>query len=164
MKFLVQVWNALDFTSSTSNAFFAFFCTALGYWMSVWWNRRQVERDRAEEKRSLFRSIGFFISDCMIAMRDADVNLEKNMPPHRSIPCSGIEYFQVQLMRHGENELFVDLATLRGVIEQANQLVPAMLQQFTTSPADAIAPSSKPSVLQLHCLRLPRLSGHRHPC
>ena len=123
----------------------------IGYVASVRWNREQIKKDRRQEKKDLFRCINFFVADCRLAMKDAEVNLTKNMPPHRSIPCAGIEYFQVQLMRHMENEMFVSLATLRSVIEQANQPVPAMIQQFTASPTDAIAPENRSSVLQLQC-------------
>ncbi len=151
MTHIINFWKELDFTSATSNAFLAFFCTWLGYRISVRWNRDQIEKDQIQEKKNLLRCIGFFVSDCCIAMHEGGENLKKNMPPHRSIPCAGIEYFQIQLMKHMEKDLVVSMATLRAQIEQANQLVPLMIQLFTASPTDSVAPASHPSDLQRYC-------------
>ncbi len=123
----------------------------IGYWLSVRWNRVQIEIGRKEEKRSLARSLALFVCDCAIAMRDARGNLLRDMPPHRSIPCYGIEYFQVELMRHEEKELVASVSTLRSSIEQANQLVPAIIQEFTAMSTDAAARAAHQPVLHAYC-------------
>ena len=151
MHAALEFWNALDLTSTTSNIFLALVSTWLGLRAGVSWTRDQTRRDRLEERESLLKTIEFSVCDCLLAMRDGQENLRIGRPSHRALPVAGLEYFQIQAMRHSENDLFVGLATLRAQAEQANTLFPIILTHFTSSPIDSVAPADRPSTLQLHC-------------
>jgi hypothetical protein len=140
----------------------------VGYWLSVRWSRREARELERAEKEALMRNIAFFVNDCRIAIRDATENIQKKLPPYRSVPCIGIEHFQENLMRFGENEVFVSVSTLRSVIEQVNFLMPTMAQQFVASRTDQHAAQTHLAILdacynqtlktfsdiELHCQKL----------
>jgi len=148
---LVDFWNALNLTSTSANAFFALLFTWVGYRAGVSWSRAQADRDRLAERKSLFDSIDFFVADCVMTLRDGAKELQLSRPPHRPVPVGGIEYFQVQAMRHSEHDVFVALATLRAQADQANTLFPVVVDRFTSAPEQSLASPERPSILQLHC-------------
>ena len=132
---LFEFWQALDFTSSTFNALLAIFCTLFGYWMSVAWSREQDKITKGEQRESLFKSLELFICDCLFSIGESRGELLRRQPAHRPIPVSGIEYFQVELMRFEEVEILGDVSSLRYLIEQSKQLESKILDLFVENPA-----------------------------
>ena len=152
MAFISEFFRAVDYSSPATNGFMAFFCTWLGFRLSVIWNDAKIEEARLLDKEDLFKNIEFFLADCTLSINDGAANLRKNMPPHHPLPDYSMDYFITELMRHKVSEkLIARVASLRFGIIQTNTLLPLILNMFNACPSDAIARVSPPNSLQLHC-------------